>query len=191
MTDYPFVTAVAAMADNNCIGQGGALPWHIREDLKFFKRVTRGKPVIMGRKTFDSILESLGKPLPNRENIIVSRSTTSPHLNPPPSLRGEDWRGLHYASCIEEAIELAKHKAAEQDINDIIIGGGAQIYELALPFTDIIYLTRVHRTVDGDTFFPELDEATWVEDWREEHPDNDPPFSFTRLVRSQSPPAGR
>ena len=178
----PSVTAVVAMAGNNCIGKDGALPWHIPADLKFFKRVTRGKPVIMGRKTFESILTSLGKPLPNRDNIIVSRSS-SPHLNPPPPERREDWRGVHYAASIKEALALARQKAAEQGIDDIIIGGGAQIYELALPYTDYIYLTRVHRTVDGDTFFPEIDDTQWVEDWREDHDDNDPPFAFTRLTR--------
>ena len=182
MTDQASVTAVVAMAENNCIGRDGALPWHIPEDLKFFKRVTRGKPVIMGRKTFESILGNLGKPLPNRDNIVVSRSS-SPHLNPPLCERGEDWRGVHYTASIKEALALARQKAAEQELDDIIIGGGAQIYKLALPYTDIVYLTRVHRRVDGDTFFPDLDQAGWVEDWREDHPDNDPPFSSTRLVR--------
>lgn len=180
MREQPSVTAVVAMAENNCIGKGGALPWHIPEDLKFFKRVTRGKPVIMGRKTFESILEVLGKPLPNRDNIIVSRSLSASAYN-----------DVHVTATMDDAIALAKQKVAEQDIDDIIIGGGAQIYELALPLTDIIYLTRVYRTVDGDTFFPELAESEWREDWREDHTDNDPPFSFTRLVRSQWLQAGR
>ena len=182
MADQASVTAVVAAAANNCIGKDGSLPWHIPEDLKFFKRMTRGKPVIMGRKTFESILATLGKPLPNRDNIIVSRSS-SPHLNSPPSERGEDWRGVHYAASIKEALALARQKAAAQGVDDIIIGGGAQIYKLAMPYTDRIYLTRIHRPVDGDTFFPELDDTQWVEDWREEHPDNAPPFSFMRLVR--------
>ena len=144
------ISAVVAMSENNCIGKNNDLPWHIPADLKRFKSLTTGKPVIMGRKTFDSIFERLGKPLPNRTNIVVTRQ----NIQIP---------GVIVCHDIESAVEQASAIAArdEDSGNEIIIGGGAEIYKQALPFTDNIYLTRVHQDVDGDAWFPEIKDTEW------------------------------
>jgi len=138
------------------------MPWHIPEDLKHFKALTMGKPVIMGRKTFDS----LGKPLPGRLNIVVSRSDFSA-------------AGTSAQKTVEDAIALAKEKAAQDGVNEIFIIGGGQIYEQALPLTERTYLTFIHKTVDGDTFFPALNENEWCETAREDHAE----YSFVTMER--------
>lgn len=133
------ISAIAAMSENRMIGQDNKLPWHVPEDLKHFKDTTRGKPIIMGRKTF----ESLGcKPLPGRKNIILTRS--------------ENYvvhEGVYVFSKLENAIEEAK----KDEKDEVFIGGGEEIYRLAMPLTDRIYLTIIHTTVDGDAKFPEVD----------------------------------
>lgn len=128
------------------------MPWHIPEDFKHFKAVTMGKPCIMGRKTFQSILESLGKPLPGRVNIIVSR-TNYQH------------EGALTCKDLHEAIE----QASKTDTDEICIVGGAQIYAQALELglVDIVHLTRVHQSPDGDAFFPALGNE-WVEAARDD-----------------------
>lgn len=163
------VSAIVAMSENRCIGKNGDLPWHIPEDLKHFQRVTMGKPVIMGRKTFESIVARLGKPLPGRDNIVISRS-------------GFSAEGAIVCANIEVAIEQAKTLASAKGLNEIIIGGGAQIYELALPYTNRIYLTKIHQTVDGDAFFPELDANEWKETSGKDF-DGDPSFTIKTLER--------
>lgn len=119
--------------------------WHIPEDFKHFKNVTMGKPCIMGRKTFESILKSLGKPLPGRINIVISRS------NP-------QYEGALTVKDLDEAIDQA---SKVEDVSEIMVIGGAQIYEQALPRADKIYLTRVHQSPEGDAYFPALDEKEW------------------------------
>lgn len=136
------------MARNHCIGQNNDLPWHIPDDLKRFKRITMGKPVIMGRKTFQSIYDRLGKPFPGRTNIILTRQTLNID-------------GILTFDNLNDAIEEAKTIAANDDIHEIIIGGGADIYKQALPQCDKIYLTTVDTSVDGDAFFPAHDMAQW------------------------------
>jgi dihydrofolate reductase len=128
------VSIIAAMTDERVIGLNGKLPWHIPEDLKRFKKITMGHPVIMGRKTFDSV----GKPLPGRLNIVVSRN---PEFSAP---------GIETATNIEEALE----KAETTGDPEIFILGGAEIYKLALPKTDRLYLTLIHSSFPGDTYFP-------------------------------------
>lgn len=156
------LSLIVAIADNNVIGLGNKMPWHISEDFKHFKEITMGKPCIMGRKTYESILDQLGKPLPNRTSIVISRS-------------GFTHEGAISASSLENAIEKAK---AESD-DEIMVIGGAQIYEIALPLANRIYLTRVHQSPDGDAFFPELDD-----EWKEiERADHDG-FSFVTLQRA-------
>ena len=141
---------VVAAADNNVIGRENAMPWHIPEDFKHFKTVTMGKPCIMGRKTFESILASLGKPLPGRLNIIISR-------------RNYQHAGALTCKDLEEAID----QAAKTGADEICIIGGAQIYALALPFANRVYLTRVHQSPEGDAFFPVLGKE-WIEKSRDD-----------------------
>ena len=155
MNPSPRISAIAAMARNRVIGKDNAMPWHLPEDLKIFKARTMHKPVIMGRKTFESVLAHIGKPMPGRHSIIVSRGDfTFPGVNVHPSLEG--------------ALAEARAWAAQNNADEIIIGGGGQIYELALPVTDRIYLTVVDADYEGDAYFPALD-ASWRETARESH----------------------
>lgn len=155
------ISLIVAAADNNVIGKDNAMPWHISEDFKHFKEVTMGKPCIMGRKTFESILEQLGKPLPGRTSIVISRSGFS-----------------HESATVCASLEDAITEAQKLTDDEIMVIGGAQIYELALPQADKIYLTRVHQSPDGDAFFPALND-----DWRETFRDDREGFSFTELTR--------
>ena len=149
----PAISIVVAAADNHVIGKDNAMPWHIPEDFKHFKAVTMGKPCIMGRKTFESILESLGKPLPGRVNIIVSR-------------KNYQHGGALTCKDLTEAIDQASKTGSDE----ICIVGGAQIYAQALEqgLVDIIHLTRVHQSPEGDAFFPVLG-SEWKESARETH----------------------
>jgi dihydrofolate reductase len=126
--------AIAAMSMNRVIGRGNQIPWHLPEDFKWFKRMTTGNVVVMGRKTF----ESIGKPLPNRETIVVSRSRFS-------------FPGVRTVASLEE-IDLAK------ETREVFICGGAQIYAQALPECSDLYLTLVKKGVEGDAFFPAFEE---------------------------------
>jgi dihydrofolate reductase len=157
------VSAIAAMSENRVIGRDGALPWHIPEDLKYFKRMTLGKPVIMGRKTFESIGS---KPLPKRPNIVISRSR----------LRAE---GIVWAATVADALTLAKKEAQATGQDEVMIVGGAQIYREAMPMTDRLYLTVIHRTIEGDAYFPDFDQSEWREIARENHTE----FSFVTMER--------
>lgn len=140
------VALVLAAARNGVIGKNGALPWRIADDLRFFKSVTLGKPVVMGRRTFDSI----DKILPGRRNIVVTRDAA--------------WRreGVETARDVLSAIGAAKTAAVASGVDEIAIIGGAEIYRAALPFADRIYLTRVDADVDGDVRFEPPAEG-----WRE------------------------
>ena len=148
----PIISLVVAAAANNVIGKNNAMPWHIPEDFKHFKTVTMGKPCIMGRKTFQSILESLGKPLPGRVNIVVSRSNYQ-------------HEGALTCKDLTEAIE----QASKIETDEICIVGGAQIYAQALEsgLVDTIHLTRVHQSPEGDASFPALGPE-WQETARDE-----------------------
>lgn len=132
---------IVAASINNAIGKNNQLLWHLPNDLKFFKNTTWGFPVIMGRKTF----EAVNKPLPGRTNIVI---TGKP-----------DWKavGVKTARNLDGAIELAKQTNAKQ----LFIIGGGEIYAQAIPLVETIYLTRVHTNLEGDTFFPFLDESSW------------------------------
>ena len=148
---------IAAISDNGIIGADGKIPWHISDDLKRFKRLTTGHPVIMGRKTY----ESLGKPLPNRRNIILTRQP------------GPD----HFAS-----LDAALKSCADQTI---FIIGGAEVYRQALPIADVLHLTHVHQSPAGDTYFPDYDRTAWREVHREDHDG----YSFVEYHRAAlSPP---
>jgi dihydrofolate reductase len=156
------VTAILARAANGAIGRGGALPWRIPADLKRFKALTTGKPMILGRKTF----ESLGRLLPGRRHIVLTRSP--------------NWRanGVEIAPDVDEALDLARN-------GDVSVIGGAEIYRLMLPYTARIELTEVHAEVSGDTFIEPFGRE-WREVAREDHPaDGDAPaYSFVTLERA-------
>lgn len=170
------VSAIVAMSENSCIGKDNDLPWHIPEDLKHFKTLTMGKPVIMGRKTYESIVARLGKPLPGRANIVISRTPQQDGSDPA--------TGPFYVQDIEAAIAAAEKTARQKNFDEIFIGGGGQIFELALPQTDRIYLTKIHAVVNGDAFFPELSPQDWQETERAYH-EGDPSFSFITLDRAR------
>ncbi len=156
------VTAILARAANGTIGKDGALPWRIPADLRRFKALTADRPMIMGRKTFDS----LGNPLPGRRHIVLTRS--------------RDWQadGAEVAHDVNEAFNLARNSA-------VSVIGGAQVYRLMLPFTTRIELTEVHADIDGDTHMP-APGSEWREVARQDHPaeGDTPAFSFVTLERA-------
>lgn len=158
------VTIVVAIAENYAIGKNNQLLWHMPADLKHFKNITTGHTVIMGRKTYDSV----GKPLPNRRNIIVTRQDIK-------------IEGCEVVKSIEDALALCANE------DEVFIVGGAEIYKLAMSKTDRIYLTIIHHSFDADTLFPEIDYMEWKETAREDHrPDerNKFPYSFITLERN-------
>ena len=153
------------MARNRIIGRDNALPWRLSEDLKRFKSITMGKPILMGRKTF----ESIGKPLPGRRNIVLTRD------------RGWHADGADAVGCVQEAIDIAS------GATELAVIGGAEIYRLALPQAALIHLTRVEAEVVGDTVFPELERGEWEETPAGAHPAderNQYPMTFLTLSRS-------
>jgi dihydrofolate reductase len=144
---------IVAAAENGVIGRNNALPWRLPEDMRYFKRVTMGKPIVMGRKTF----ESIGKPLPGRTNIVVTRN---------PAFQAE---GIKVASSLAAALELAQHIALLDGADEVVVIGGAEIYQAALPHADRLYLTEVHASVEGDAALPAIDWTQWREVSREQH----------------------
>jgi len=135
------------MAENQVIGINNSLPWHLSEDLKYFKRTTMGCPIIMGRKTW----ESIGRQLPGRKNIVVSRNADYTAA------------GIHVVASIEEAIRVADAQCFLEGTEEAFVIGGAGLYQTALPLADCLHLTHVHATVEGDTWFPEVDWEKWQE----------------------------
>lgn len=129
------------MSKNRVIGKNNCLPWHLPNDLQHFKRITSGKPIIMGRKTFDSI----GRPLPYRTNIVISRSSGNPAL------------GAKYVMTIDDALSLADAEAQISGAEEVVVIGGAEIYRQTLPLAARLYCTLVHAEVPGDAYFPEFD----------------------------------
>jgi len=157
------------MARNRVIGRNGDLPWQLPADLRHFKSVTMGKPIIMGRKTF----ESIGRPLPGRKNIVVTRRANFIS------------DGVLISNNLTAAIALGKAIASEDNVDEIMVIGGGEIYAKALSDADRLYLTEVHADIDGDTFFPALDRGLWREKSRNSHAaDGDKPgFDFILLER--------
>ncbi len=178
------VSAIAAVSRNGVIGLDNKMPWHIPGDLKYFKRMTLGKPIIMGRKSYDS----LGKPLPGRLNIVITRHPDTVKEQATPlftementaAIPDKNHRtGLLIVSSIEDALKAAKDTGAEE----IMIGGGAQIYAAALPWTNRLYITRIEQDYKGDTFFPDIAQNEWKAVAEERH-EGDPAYSFTVLER--------
>lgn len=158
---------MAAKSRNNVIGRNNKLPWYLPNDLKYFKRVTFGKPVIMGRKTWDS----LGKPLPGRANIVITRQA---------DFQAE---GAKVVPTLEAAREMAENVALIDGQDEAVVMGGAEIYALALPQVDRLYLTEVHAQVEGDTFFPEYDTSQWQEVGRDDFTAEGPnPYDYSFVV---------
>ncbi|WP_404403142.1 dihydrofolate reductase [Pelagibacterium halotolerans] len=139
------ISMIAAVAANGVIGAEGAMPWHLPSDFAFYKSVTMGKPLVVGRKTF----ESIGKPLPGRTNIVVTRN--------------KDYApdGVIVVGTLEEGIAQAKAIARRDGVDEIFINGGAEIYRQAMPMADRLYLTHVQLSPEGDTVFPEITPETW------------------------------
>jgi dihydrofolate reductase len=157
------ISMIVAVATNGVIGRDNKMPWHLSEDLKYFKRVTMGKSVVMGRKTF----ESIGKPMPGRPNIVISRDLS--------------WsaEGVRVARSIDEALALAEG-------GEIMVIGGAEIFKAIAPLAQRLYYTEVKRAYEGDAFFPKPDPDRWREVSREEHAeglDGAPAYAFLVLER--------
>jgi dihydrofolate reductase len=155
------IAMIVAMSENGVIGDKGKIPWHIREDLQRFKRLTMGHPIIMGRKTY----ESIGKPLPGRTNIVLTRS---PNFTATPE------------ALMFTGLDAALEHCRRQNHDSVFIIGGSNIYQQALPLADKLFMTEVHQHVNGDTKFPDYDRAKWTETARE----NGPECSFVEYVRT-------
>jgi dihydrofolate reductase len=151
------LSLIAAVAENRVIGRNGKLPWYLPKDLRYFRAVTMGKPVLMGRKTW----ESMNRPLPGRTNIVITRQ------------QGYQAEGARVVADLGGAIELAESVAASDGGDEIMIIGGAEIYQLALPQADRLYLTEVHAAVEGDVLFPDWQREAWQEVSREDEPARD------------------
>jgi dihydrofolate reductase len=161
---------VAAIADNGVIGRDNRLLWRIKTDLRRYRELTWGKPMIMGRKTF----ESLGKPLPGRETIVLTRD---------PSFAAD---GVHVVRSWEEALRAGDELADRMGAGAIVVAGGSDIYALALPEAQILRLTEVHAAPEGDAVFPAFDRGAFRELRRTDHPkgpDDEHPFTFVDLER--------
>ena len=159
-------TLIVAMSRNRVIGRNNKLPWYLPEDLRYFKEVTMHKPIIMGRRTF----ESIGRPLPGRLNIVV---TSDP-----------DWTcpaGAARAGSLDEAFRRAQAQAEIDGVDEMVVIGGGQLYGEALPLMDRLYVTQVHADIEGDVYFPEVDWGLWEEVASQEHvasEQNPYPYSF-------------
>lgn len=162
------IALMAALAANRTIGRNNALPWHLPNDLKYFKAVTLGKPVIMGRKTW----ESLGRPLPGRTNIVVTRQAGY--------LAENTAANVKVVASMDAAFALASGIAQKDGVEECVVIGGAEIYAQMLPRCDRMYLTEVHADIEGDAFFPLIDPAQWRETHRERFAaDSSNPYAYS------------
>lgn len=169
MSQLPLVV-IAAVADNGVIGDDNRLIWRLKSDMRHFRALTMGRPLLMGRKTFLSI----GKPLPGRETIVLSRD---------PAFRPE---GVHLASSLAEALAEGQRLGAAMGADSVVVAGGSDLYRQALPLADRLELTQVHASPRGDACFPEWDHAQFLLARSEDHPsgpDDDHPFTFASYRR--------
>ena len=167
------IALIVAMAENGVIGKNNQLPWYLPEDLKYFKATTMGKPIVMGRKTF----ESIGKALPGRTNIVLSRQTD---LKLP--------EGVRIAASIEEAIDISEAVSVIDGSEEIMIIGGEQIYTLFMEKASRLYLTKVHAAVEGDAYFSGFEESEWelmTEEGHKASGSNPHDYSFCVLERKK------
>jgi dihydrofolate reductase len=166
----PIIALVVAKAENGAIGRGGNLPWHLRSDMRYFRSITMGKPIVMGRRTFGS----LPRVLDGRLNIVLTRNAAF------------EAPGAIMAYNLEEALDVARKEAAKTGVDELMIIGGEDVFREVLPQADRIYLTEVHAAPHADTWFPALDPSEWREVSREKHeagPNDDHDFSFVVLDR--------
>lgn len=159
----PIISLIAALSKNHVIGIHNTLPWRLPADLQHFKKLTMGHPIIMGRKTF----ESIGRPLPGRINIIISRNDY-----PAPA-------ECRVTKSLESAIALCS------DYDEAFFIGGAELYRQALAYADRLYLTEIHTEIEGDAWFPEFSKDEWLETTREPHHDAEYQFSFVTYCRKK------
>jgi len=167
------ITLVAALAENDVIGRDNGLPWRLKSDMVHFRAITMGKPVVMGRKTFLSI----GRPLPGRTTIVVSRDG------------GFAAPGIVVAPSVEAALTVARGDALRRGAERIIVAGGADLYAQTMPLAERLHITYVHRAVDGDVYFPAIDRSVWHETARDEHAagaGDDAAFAFVIYQRAAS-----
>jgi dihydrofolate reductase len=170
----PKLVLVVAIAENGVIGNANGLPWHISSDLKHFRALTMGKPMIMGRKTF----EAIGRALPGRETIVITRDTA---FTPP--------AGVHIAGTIDAAMNLASTRAQEMGTDEIILAGGGEIFAALIDRVDRMHVTFIEASPQGDAFFPSIDWSQWREIHREEHQPqkgDDAAFSFVDFERCKT-----
>jgi dihydrofolate reductase len=166
------IVFIAAIAENGVIGRAGGMPWRLRSDMRHFRALTLGKPVVMGRKTYLSL--SI-KPLPGRTNIVISRDVAF------------TLAGAIVAPSLEAALEAARGDALRRGADAIMVIGGADIYAQAMPLAQRLEITRVHLTADGDAAFPPIDPAVWRQSARTEHPagpDDDAPYQVATYIRA-------
>lgn len=164
MIQHSTISLIWAMDENRLIGKGNALPWHLPADMQWFRQQTMGKPILMGRKTF----ESIGKPLPGRVNIVLTRQ------------QGVTIKGCHVVNTIAEA------QAALPDTKEIMVIGGSEIYAQTLPVAKKLYYTQIHHTFEGDAWFPELDIQHWEMIHKEIHPaDEKNAYDLTFMIMSR------
>jgi dihydrofolate reductase len=158
----PKLSIIVAMSSNRVIGVNNSLPWHLSEDLKHFKTLTTGHTIIMGRKTY----ESIGKPLPNRRNIVISRNLNA------------FYGGVEVVHSLEDAFSTSSND------EEVFIIGGSNIYEQSLHLVEHLYITEIKKAFEGDAFFPEIDKSLWTESARETHTSSDGlEFSFVSLQK--------
>ncbi|WP_415899444.1 type 3 dihydrofolate reductase [Neptuniibacter sp. QD48_11] len=158
---------IVAQAKNRVIGVNNKLPWHLPEDLRYFKQVTMGKPIIMGRNTY----ESIGRPLPGRTNIVISRQESYAP------------QGVKVVSSLEAAIDMAESVAMIDGASEAMVIGGGQIYAQALEKADRLYLTEVDAEIEGDAWFPEFAQENWKEVGREDFSAEGPnPYNYSFIV---------
>jgi dihydrofolate reductase len=158
---------IVAAAENGVIGRNNGLPWQLPEDLRYFKRVTMGKPIVMGRKTF----ESIGRPLPGRSNIVISRNAEF------------SASGVQVVASLDEALALADKIAHIDGTAEVVVIGGAEIYRLAMPLADRLYITEVHANIEGDAMLPPIHWPDWREIRRERHAASaGNPFDYSFVV---------
>lgn len=162
---------IVAAAENGTIGRDNQLPWHLPGDLAYFKRCTLGKPIVMGRKTFDSI----GRPLPGRPNIVVTRQA--------------DWRaeGVTVCNSLEQALAVATAMPEAQSAGEVMVIGGAELYRQALPLANRLYLTRVHAQIEGDAQFPAVNNAEWLLESEVRHSaEGSNPYDYSFIVLART-----
>ena len=161
------LAVIVAASRNGVIGRNNALPWHLPEDLRYFKRITMGKPIVMGRKTF----ESIGRPLPGRTNIVISRQ---PDYAP---------EGVRVVASLDAALALAEDIALIDGTDELMVIGGAEIYKAAIPKASRLYLTEVHADIDGDAYLPAIDWSQWHEQSRERFNAGDAnPYDYSFVI---------